>query len=256
MTALSSQNPLLPETDAATLAQFEIRGALSVARVIEDLVRERALIALYAPHDFDAFVVSQIVHRDARGIGFDFTADEARSRALLGGESLIVVAMLDRVKVQFGAHALRLERSQDHATLHCAMPERVHRIQRRDAFRVRPYPRSGADCVVRTPEGMRAYPLLDVSAGGVALMMPLEDAVPQVGQIWRHCHLDIAGYPAIPCDLEVRFIGTGPPEGRGGARVGCVFLRPAPQTERAVQIYVMDVERGRSPGSGAAPSEQ
>ncbi len=250
---MSSQNLLLPETDAETLARFEIRGALSVAQVIEDLVRERALITLYAPRDFGEFVVSRILHRDSRGIGFDFTTDDARRRALLGGDTLLVVAMLDRVKVQFGANDLRLKQSGDRATLHCAMPERIHRIQRRDAFRVRPSPLSGADCVVRTPEGMRAYPLLDVSVGGIALSMPDGVPVPPIGHTWRHCHLDIAGYPAIPCELEVRFVGTGLLEGSAGVRIGCVFVRPAPETERAVQVFVMDVERGRFPDRDAAP---
>jgi c-di-GMP-binding flagellar brake protein YcgR len=251
---LSSHNLLLPETDAATLARFEIRGALSVAQVIEDLVRERALITLYSSRDFGEFVVSRIVHRDALGIGFDFTTDDARRQALLGGDTLVVVAMLDRVKVQFDANALRLDRSGDRATLRCAMPERVHRIQRRDAFRVRPSPLSGAQCVVRSPEGVRAYPLLDVSVGGIALSIPDGEPVPPIGHTWRHCHLDIVGYPAIPCDLEVRFIGTGLLEERAGVRIGCAFVRPAPETERAVQIFVMDVERGRSPDQAADPA--
>jgi c-di-GMP-binding flagellar brake protein YcgR len=250
---LPSRNPLLPETDSATLARFEIRDALSVARVIEDLVRDRAPITLYEPRDFGEFALSRIVHRDAQWLGLEFTTDERRQGALLRADTLVVVAMLDSIKVQFDAGALRLERSGERATLRCALPERVYRIQRRDAFRVRPLPMSGADCVVRTPDGVRAYPLLDVSVGGVALLLAEGEPVPPLGHTWLHCHLDIAGYPAVPCDLEVRFIGAGPPEGCAGVRVGCVFVRPAPETERAVQVYVMDVERGRSPAQACAP---
>ena len=71
----------------------------------------------------------------------------------------------------------------------------------------------------------------------------LASIAPGSGEIWRHCRLEIPGYAPIPCDLEVRFVSEGLLGEAAGSRVGCEFHRPTPETQRAIQIYVMDVER-------------
>jgi len=128
--------------------------------------RERALIALYSPRDHEEFVVTQILAWNAAGIRFDFTTDAARRQALLGAGSIVVVAFLERIKIQFAAGRLRAGDDGGRPVMDCELPRQVHRIQRRDAFRVRPPPVHPAECVIRSVGGVeRVYRVLDVSAG-------------------------------------------------------------------------------------------
>ncbi len=242
------QNQLLPETDADTLERFLVSGSLAIRGVLDDLVRERALISLYSRCDHQEFVVSQMLGWDDRGIRFEFTTDESRRRAILGAEAITVVGFLDRIKVQFDATTPRLDSQADPPVLICAIPDRLFRIQRRDAFRVRPPTERPAECMVRAiGSSQHVYRVLDISASGVALSLPAGDPLPPIGEVWRHCRLEMPGYPPIPCDLEVRFIGESLLGDAAACRIGCELHRPTPETQRAVQVYVMDVERKRPP---------
>ena len=237
------QPQFLPETNAEVLSRYVVEGPLAMKAVLEDLLRERALITLYSAANPEEFVVSQILRADAHGIRLDFTTDESRRNALMGA-GIVVVAFLDRIKIQFECPHPQVSLQEGLSVLVCQMPDRMHRIQRRDAFRVRPPVRRPVECVVRpTQGGERTYRVLDVSASGVALMASADAPAPGSGEIWRHCRLEIPGYAPIPCDLEVRFVSEGLLGEAAGSRVGCEFHRPTPETQRAIQIYVMDVER-------------
>lgn len=239
---------MLPETDVAITRRFSVEDPTAVRRVLDDLVRARAAVVLYLPTNFQVFLVSRLLGHDSRGLVFDFFADPLLTRPLLGGNALIVVAMLESIKVQFVAPDPVQRRSPDGPELLCGLPAEVIRIQRREDFRVRPPVRSPVVCVMRAPGGSEdRFQVSDISAAGVALLAPAGGTLPQPGEIREHCRLEIPGLPAIPCDLEVRTHGA---LDRGSVRVGCRFLRPAPESQRAVQRYVMDVECGRVPLAG------
>lgn len=244
----SAQNQLLPETDADTLERFAVDGRLEIRAVLDELVHGHALIALYSARDHQEFVVSQLHGVDDNALRFEFTTDAMRRDAILAAGRVTVVGFLDRIKVQFDADAPRIAQRGDATELLCAPPARVHRIQRRDAFRVRPPVERPAECVLRgSGRGEEVYRVLDVSAGGVGLSIPPGEPVPPIGEIWRHCRLEMPGYAPIPCDLELRFVGESLLGEAAAVRLGCEFHRPTPETLRAVQLYVMDVERKRPP---------
>ena len=248
------QPQFLPETDPAVLEHFAVDGPLAVRGILDDLVRERALIALYSPLDHEEFVVSQILGWTDAGIRFEFTTDESRRRALLAAGSVVVVAFLDRIKIQFATGRIRVSDEGGLSVLECELPRRVHRIQRRDAQRVRTPSTQPVECVIRAVDGVEhAYRVLDVSAGGVALMVPPERGVPALGELWQQCRLEIPGYPPIACDLAVRFVSEGLRGDAAACRVGCEFHRPLPQTRHAVQLYLTQVQRGRTTGPGRSP---
>lgn len=242
------QSQLLPETAPEILSQFAVRGPLAIRAVLDDLVRERPLVSLYSSRNFDQFVVSQILGWDESGVRFDFVTDQGRRSALLGADRVVILAFLDRIKIQFDALELSPGAEGDKPILRCAVPQVLYRIQRRETFRVRPAGRINADCVVRMGAGdERVYRVADISAGGLGLTLPPGEPLPASGDSWQHCRLEIPGYPAIPCSLAVRVVADGLRGDSNGTRIGCEFIRPTPQAQRAVQLYVMDLERGRAP---------
>ncbi len=243
-----------PESDPAVLDRFAVEGALAVHGLFGDLVREKAMVALYPATDPDDFVVSRLLDWDERNLRFDFDIDPVRVAALMQAGRLSVVAFLDQVKVQFDADALRLLPNCEPAVLCCAFPRRVFRIQRRDAYRVRPPMQRSVECVARTVDGQqRFHTVTDISASGLSLLIPPGIDPPAIGEVWQHCRLETPGYPALPIDLAVRFVGEGALASGTPSRIGCEFHRPPPEVQRAIQIYVMDVERGRPPPGDTAP---
>lgn len=237
------QPQFLPETNAEVLSRYVVQGPLAIKVVLEDLIRERALIALYGMNDAQSFVISQILRFDARYIRFDFTTDADRRAALLRGP-VTVVGFLDRIKIQFTCEEPQAIEEDGFSTLLCRMPSRLSRIQRRDSFRVKPPVRQPVECVIRqTGAGERRYRVLDLSTGGVALVEPVSVTPPEIGDLWQHSRLEIPAHAPVPCDLRVRFISTNVQGDASQRRIGCEFHRPTPETQRALQVYVMEIER-------------
>ncbi len=233
-----------PETDRGLLARFSIAEPIQIHRLLDDLVRARATVALFAADDADAFVVSRLLACERELLRFDFIDDAQRGAPLLRGGMVVAVAMLERIKIQFDAGQPRRQDVGGVPELHCAVPGRLIRLQRREAFRVRPPGRGPALCVLRDPQGIEwPCPIQDISVAGVGLAVPPGGPPLQAGEYWHHCRLELPGLPPIPCDLEVRACAPGPLPGMLVA--GCGFHRPTPESQRAVQRYVMDVERGR-----------
>ena len=142
------------------------------------------------------------------------------------------------------------------------LPPAVYRCQRRDSFRVRPPAEDHARCVQRAAPGLeRRHPVVDLSAGGLSLHLAAGQPVPQPGTIWRHCRLEAGDSVTIPWELiacaAYEDTGTqagesGDGEGRAPAagpageprrRIAFAFHRMPAEVLRAVQRYVIDIER-------------
>ena len=118
--------------------------------------------------------------------------------------------------------------------------------QRRDAFRVNPPETYPVECVIRSMgDAQNVYRVLDLSPEGLALMLGPGHPTPESGESWSHCRIEIPGYPPIPCDLVVRFVSDTLMGDGQSRRIGCEFDRPSPQAQRALQIYVTDLQSGR-----------
>lgn len=242
------------ESSQELLERFTVSARLEVRAAIEDLVRAAAPVTLYPAHTpLEAFD-TRLLAIERETILLEAGADAQQARDVARSGRATVVGLLDRLKLQFDATGLRAHPSG--SMLACPLPQRVARIQRRDAYRVRPGEPRPARCVLRFPDrSQRSYEVLDVSATGIAIKLGPDEAAPAIGQRWQHCLVEAPGYPPIPCELEARFLGECLSGETPGPRLGCQFVRPPPEVQRALQVYVMDVERGRPPPeSGTTPA--
>ncbi|MCL4747844.1 MAG: flagellar brake protein [Burkholderiaceae bacterium] len=243
-----------PESSPDLLARFSVSAALEVRAAIEDLLRGHAQITVHVARGTAAAFTTRLLAIERDALLFELDPGELDARCAADSGQATIVGLLDRVKVQFDVADLQVRETM----LACSVPRHVARIQRRDAYRVRPPQPRQAWCALRLPQGAeRVYPVLDISATGLALKIPPDETPPAIGQRWQHCRVDAPGYPPIPCELEARFLGECLAGESPGPRLGCVFVRPPPEVQRALQRYVMDVERGVAPpdsSSGATPA--
>lgn len=238
------QPQFLPETDPIELSPYRVAGPVAIKSVMKDLIVRRALIALYARRNFDEFVVTQLVRFDDRHLDLDFVTDEARRTAILSGAGAVVIGFLDTIKVQFEVGDLRVVDSADGPVLRAAMPQEVFRIQRRDAFRVRPLASEPVVCQVRDGQGGETgYRVIDFSATGLSLSVTPGESLPEEGTVLRHCRIEVGQRIAIPCDVLVRHVSAGLLSESGAHRVGCEFQHLSSEAERSLQLAVMDIEK-------------
>ncbi len=94
----------------------------------------------------------------------------------------------------------------------------------------------------------RRYTILDLSAGGLCLELAHGQPLPEPGTLWSHCRIE-ASAVVFPCELMVCGIheghATAPDDAvhRPRGRVALAFHRMPAEVLRAVQPYVIDIER-------------
>ena len=196
-----AHSPIGPDAPDALEPQFRIEGAFAVRAVLRELMTRRALVTLYPEDRIDDALVTRIVHVDTDGVEFDASGQARSAQALREARFATGVSFPENVKTQFRLEPLTLEEGpappatdspasaaeSAWTTLRTPVPAEVYRLQRRDAFRVRPPAGDDAHCVQRLGAGRELrHPLIDLSAGGLSIRMSDGEPAPSRGRIWRH----------------------------------------------------------------------
>ncbi len=241
--------------ELAEAAEFRVEGTMAVRSLVRELLGSRSLVVLYAADDPDVFLVTRILALDADTVEFDFTGRNDHRDALLAAPWLTVVGTPGPVKIQFKVTAAEVVRPAPgtpgaRERLSALLPSEGWRVQRRNAFRVRPMPEDDARVAVRADDGSEfGGALTDLSAGGLSFEWPVDRPLPELGATLHHCRIEVEARPPIPCDLRVvRIDAPGEDEAASAPpRVSAEFHGMPDEVCRSVQLYVMDIEkRGRA----------
>lgn len=230
--------------------EFRVEGTMAVRSLVRELLGSRSLVVLYAGDDPDVFLVTRILALEADTVEFDFTGNNDHRDALLAAPWLTVVGAPGPVKIQFRVTKPELAApdatAPGGARLSALLPSEGWRVQRRNAFRVRPLPEDDARVMVRIGDGEAAGALTDLSAGGLAFEWPADHAAPELGATLHHSRIEAHGRPPIPCELRVVRIEAPPgeqPDAAHPVRISAEFHGMPDAVGRAVQLYVMDIEK-------------
>ena len=245
----ASPDTIHPDPVDALPSDFRIEGSLAVRGILRDLAQRHVLVTLYADEHLADFAVSQVLRAAGAEVDFDLSGQEPFAHALAHARRVVGVAFPGQVKTQFCLERFTVVHEPTGALLRAPIPAVLHRIQRRDAFRV-PLPGSAEACCVRRvpPDGEVRYRLADLSVGGASILLPPGVAAPEPGTIWPHCRIETADGRLLPCDLSVRHVDEHPC-GNGAHVIGVAFHAMPGDVARQVQIYVLELEKrlGRRP---------
>lgn len=189
--------------------------------------------------------------RDSRDIVLGFLPEQRPEPLLQTGLPVVVWAWLDCVRVGFLLEGLQLDWTGAVAAGVARMPIALHRLQRRECFRV-PSPASllcelspaaGTD---DAPSGQRLVPLVDLSEGGVCLAWPpgCEPPIP-AGAVLEACWLDLPGFGPIRFGLQFTdrlddFRQTG------GQLLGARFVGMDLQDQRLLRRFLYQLQAAGS----------
>lgn len=240
----AQRSQFVPETDVERLAPYRVVGATGIRSLLKDLVARRSLVALYPPRSYDASAITQVVRFDDEVVDLDLVSDQRLREAVLAGGAGVVVGVVDTIKIQFDVSRPKVVDAPGGAVLRCALPSVAFRIQRRDAFRVRPLMKEPAYCRLVDPEGGESVlPVIDFSIAGLALSFAPGARAPERGDVLRDCRFEIGRQVAIRCDMVVRNVIEDTTSDHAPRRVGCEFQRLSVEAERTLQRAVMDIEQ-------------
>lgn len=233
-------------------AGFGVAERAERLRLLRALADGREMVTLHAGLDADCFVVSRVLAVDpvADTVDLEFNTDDGRRDAFRAAGVATGVALLDRVTLQFELLRPTIAGDGGRGRLRAALPQRLARMQRRDAFRVAPPASAVAALSVPGTDAPHAVRVLDVSATGIAFEWEGDADAPRPGTRLAECRLELPASVPIRCDLLVR--GVEPladpydDPRRRVLRVGCAFDGLDPSSARSIQVYVnLAQTRGR-----------
>lgn len=228
-------------------AEFRVDHPRELQALLRQICDSSATVHLNAPDGIG--LTTTLWSVDAASGRLSFSADESLPglQALVDADEATAVAYLDSVKLQFELQGLLLVRGPRACALQAQMPRALYRFQRRGAYRVRPHGRQAPTARLRhpaIPEMSLALRLIDISAGGCALLLP-HDVPPMPPGI------ELAGVQ-IELDLETRFVTklslrhvTALPADGQGLRLGCEWLSLPAGGERLLQRWIDLSQRRR-----------
>ncbi|HEX4598266.1 MAG TPA: flagellar regulator YcgR PilZN domain-containing protein, partial [Burkholderiaceae bacterium] len=236
-----------PEAEAPALERYWLYSKFEIETLIARVCDERLPMTVYWGSN-GQFAVTQIMKVDAvhNELHFDMPNTPQQQYQLLEASELTFVAFIESIKLQFTLEAPRRSSDSGYPTFHCAMPDRVLRLQRREYYRVRTPDAVSASCLVPYSGDRAQYEslrVLDVSVGGLAMLAYPRHFDPSQGTVIDRCYLDLPGVGTVTVRLRVAHVEASHDE--LSRRCGCEFIDLSPQARMMLQRYVhrIDVEQ-------------
>lgn len=252
-----------PSADTAATGELEIEqnsyseyllySRSEILFVLRSAAQKKCMFTVYFDSGRSFFLTSLLaLADDGNWLYFDVSNDPAINQGVTTAKKLMLTTMLDRVKIQFSVGEFQEVPSGNRKAFACKLPETLLRLQRREHFRLAAPIATPLKCQLYAPqqgggEEALSLTLLDISGGGVALMVPNEKAAPfQAGLVIGGCKIDIPDEGRVLTGLCVR--NVFPATTRNGqhyTRVGFEFVELSGSHLNWVQRYITKIERER-----------
>lgn len=235
--------------DASAFADYELQDAREIERILRLLIERSNLVRAYVDDRTSFLTVLLGLTADHRSLVLDLGPDAEMNEQALSGTGLVCVTRLDRVKIQFALHPVTRVSFRDHPALMAPLPERMLRLQRREFFRVPAPQMEPLICTIldRQADG-RIHSItvrvLDLSGGGVAVVVPPDEIRFRPGDEFERCTLALPDGEPIPVRLCVRNLFLVEKEnGQRLKRAGCQFVGLSSAAAARIQRYLFKLER-------------
>ncbi|KRG71030.1 flagellar brake protein [Pseudoxanthomonas dokdonensis] len=233
--------------------KYLLRGQRKVGPVLNALIERQALISAWiSPRNLSFPTALLEYSADTGSVVIDASVNEALNSAVQQCSHLTCVSQLDKVHVQFRLQGLRLQTLAGQPAFVAAAPSQLLQLQRREYYRL-PVPLTQPlTCTVDFSDrhgviSRRDLRVLDISAGGIAVVAPDDQPGFRPLNAFESCSLQLPDSEPLPIQLQVRNLFRQKlANGQESWRAGCAFLRLPHGADRLIQRYIFRMERLRT----------
>lgn len=249
---MENSTHILRELEAPALEPYLVHDRAEVAGVLSDIRQRKVRMTVaYGPTDDESFPTMLLAVDPVRGsFVFDVANEPRINQRIASASGLGWVGWLDGIKIEFASGAARTIQFEGGAAFASGLPDRLLRVQRRNAFRVTAPATRPLMCQLDpTQTGKYGLPLrvVDISALGLCLLVSIDELPWNPGVRVERARLDMPEVGTIVTDFEVRYvIPAGARHPAHFRRCGVQFLGLSPRDSQLVQRYVNDLQRERA----------
>ena len=231
---------------------YWMESAFEIRQILKTFAKRSEKITV--ANGLGKFFVTVVLDVTDRGdLILDASADPSLNAIATSEVELQVHGVLDRVDMDFKISKGKIVGYDGAPALLFALPERLHRLQRREYFRI-PTPMVKplmCSLYVEVTEGdekrIKEYlaPVLDISIGGLCLQEP-KDVKLEPGDFFKSCSLLIPEIGVLRFDLSIRHaFDVENRLGKTSRRAGCEFINMPAAGQQSVQKFMTKLERDR-----------
>ena len=233
-------------------SQYLLHARMEILAVLRTLIQKNALVTVHFDRGNAFFLTSILaIEPDANRILVDVGSDEDINTRALQADKLILTAVVDKIKVQFSIASLACTEHEGRPAFVGRIPDTLLRLQRREFFRLAMPIANPIRLQTSIPhrEGLHQLdvPLLDISGGGVGLMLtPDQAGLFENGDVLENCRITLPGEGLLATRLGIRNrFDVVTRSGARYVRIGCEYIDLPSARLTAIQRYITHVERER-----------
>ncbi len=232
-------------------AKYLLHGQREIQQVLQGLVEGRTLVSAHVAPGQQSFLTA-IIQVEGDHVVIDASPDELINQKVGVAEKLVCSGQLDKIRVQFALESPSAFTLDGHPGFRAALPTEVLRLQRREFYRLQTPVTHTINCLIPVvqADGKKSIVearVVDISAGGVAVVVPPEGMQFSTNTEFTDCQLTLPGVGSIPVRLRIRnLFRLTNRNGIEMLRAGCEFIDLPGSADNAIQRYIFKVERDRS----------
>lgn len=244
---MSLSAPTAPlDLDEQQRENYRVSTPVEIAAYLRELMSEQARVYLRNPDGLDLHTTVCVLDAKTGLMGFDLPSSSSRAGSLLESDEITATAYLASIRLEFELEQPVIVRDGAGSVLRAALPRSLYRFQRRQTFRVQPTSVNYPLLQLRHPEQAHLMSLrvLDVSMGGLGLLLPAEQAELPPGLSLNGCVLELDRDTRMEVSLKLLHV-TQHAEVQSGRHLGCAFQTLPPDSLRTLQLYIDQTQKRR-----------
>lgn len=229
-------------------SKYAVSWKKEIVFILRAVMEKGELVSAYFNRG-ESFLLTAIVGVDAdrEVVYLDFGANEAMNRKILDSDRIIFVSTHEKVKIQFTAAHIEKVLFEGRDSFKIPLPESLIKLQRREFFRVTTPIINPLKCIVPLPDNRKIeVAIVDISIGGIGIILPPADTAMEPGMTFPGCHLILPDIGNIITTMEIRNVfEVTLRNGLKTKRAGCQFIDLSANMQSMIQRYIIKVERDR-----------
>lgn len=231
--------------------RYLLRDRNEIIQVLRQLIAKRSMVTAYLSGSRE-FILTTVLAIEDDTLIFDPTPDDARNRQAEAAGELICITQIDNVKVQFPVPGLTPASFEGAPAFKAPLPDRLLRLQRREYYRLIAPVSHALICQIPIPaeDGPPSTfeaRVLDISGGGVAVVVPPEGVEFTPDTEFTRCQIQLPEIGTVQASLRVRnLFRVTNRNGISMLRAGCEFIDLPERVASVIHRYILKVERDRN----------
>jgi c-di-GMP-binding flagellar brake protein YcgR len=231
---------------------YQVESRREIIALLRQISEKNQLIRMLVQGEADVCISSILaVDPDAGTIVLDRSVNREQNARIVRARQVACETTLDKIRILFSLEAVRECAYDGASALSAAIPPTLIRLQRREYYRM-PTPLTNPVCALipLPPElggGSHAFPLADISCGGIAILDNKLLLGNTIGQTYPDCRIELPESGPVSTSLQIRnVLDMTLLNNKTNRRLGCQFVDLSRGGMAAVQRYITKLERERN----------